>query len=182
MRRRVESDHPHKLFDLSFLRRETIRQVMLEADEAPELADAAFSTFFAARQQVTLFEDAEPALKLLSAKYPLISLSNGNADILQVGIAAWFSGTVSASQAGCAKPDPKIFHLAADVAGVKPENILHVGDDARLDAQAARAAGMQAVWLNRDKKSWDFDEPRPLTVTSLKELVQLLKGEEYGSL
>ncbi|MOA42056.1 hypothetical protein D3C78_1640780 [compost metagenome] len=51
--------------------------------------------------------------------------------------------------------------------------MLHVGDDARLDACAARDAGMHAVWLNRGGVDWPHEgaEP-PATVASLAQLCQ----------
>jgi FMN phosphatase YigB (HAD superfamily) len=39
-----------------------------------------------------LFDDALPALEFLASRYPLVSLSNGNADVNARGIGHFFQG------------------------------------------------------------------------------------------
>jgi putative hydrolase of the HAD superfamily len=84
----------------------------------------------------------------------LVSLSNGNADLARVGLTRYFQGGLSAFAFGVAKPDARIFHAAADLAGVAPHEVLHVGDDTALDVLGARKAGMQAAWFNRAQAPW----------------------------
>jgi len=83
--------------DMSALRRESIRAALRRSGEDPQLADAAFDVFFAERNRVTLYDDALPALKWLSERYPLVAISNGNADIERAGIGRWFRAAFSAS-------------------------------------------------------------------------------------
>lgn len=149
IRAEVQAEHVGLAHDLGALRREAIRQMLARAGDDPALADAAYAVFLAARQQVQLFGDALPALELLGRRWPLVALSNGNADVRQVGIGQFFHAAVSAAEVGVAKPDARIFQLGAEAAGVSPGQVLHVGDDALLDAQGALDAGMQAVWLRR---------------------------------
>ena len=49
-------------------------------------------------------------------------------------------------EAGCTKPDPRIFHLACTVLGAEPANVLMVGDDPRADSGAV-AAGLRVLLL-----------------------------------
>lgn len=49
---------------------------------------------------------------------------------------------VTSAEAGAAKPDPRLFRLALERLGVRPERALHVGDRDE-DEQGARAAGMR---------------------------------------
>jgi putative hydrolase of the HAD superfamily len=49
------------------------------------------------------------------------------------------------SDAGAAKPDPRIFQLALRRIGVSPGDALFVGDDPEEDLAGARAAGLTAV-------------------------------------
>jgi putative hydrolase of the HAD superfamily len=51
--------------------------------------------------------------------------------------------------AGVAKPNPDIFHQALRRMGAAPEEALHVGDSWDEDVLGARAAGLDAVWLQR---------------------------------
>lgn len=154
IRERVNADLADHAHDLTRLRREAIRRALLEAGEAPELAEPAFEVFFAERQKVDLYPDALPALHRLSRRFPVVSVSNGNADLERIGLAGHFVGAVSAREVGCKKPDPRIFHHAAALAGVPAEVVLHVGDDFALDVVGAIGAGMQAVWVNREGHPW----------------------------
>ena len=160
--------------DLSALRRESIRLALTQAGDAPCLAEPAFDVFFAERQRVDLFDDAHDTLAFLSARYPVVALSNGNADVHRIGIGHYFRASISASVFGVAKPDVRIFQAAADAAQVQPHEVLHVGDDATLDAQGALDAGMQAVWLNTPNHPWPHAVQPPATVGSLTALCQLL--------
>lgn len=167
---------PDLQHDLGALRRESIRLALTRAGDDAALAEPAFDLFFAERQRVELFDDAHAALVFLSGRYPVVAVSNGNADVHRVGIGHYFKASISAHEFGVAKPDPRIFHAAASTLGVAPHEVLHVGDDATLDALAAITAGMQAVWLNMAQKAWPHDTPPHATVASLTELCRLLDG------
>lgn len=163
---------PEIAHDLSAIRKESIRLALYRAGDDPLLADAAFEVFFAERNRIEYYEDALPAIQALAVRYPLISLSNGNAQLDRVGLAPYFKAAVSATGFGVAKPDVRIFHEAARVINVRPEEVLHVGDDAALDVLGAHQAGMQTVWLNRQGKLWPHEHIEPtLEIASLAELV-----------
>ena len=147
--------------DLSLLRLEAIRELLLRAGDPVHLAEAAFEVFFAERQRVDLFEDALPALAFWSQRYPLVALSNGNADVHRVGIGQHFHASVSAQSLGVAKPDLRIFVAGAAAAGVQLHEVLHIGDDAHADCVGGLAAGMQVAWLNREGHDWTHGETRP---------------------
>ena len=171
----MAASRPDLKSDLSSLRRESIRLALYRAGENPLLAEAAFDVFFAERQRVTLFDDARPALEFLSARFPLVSLSNGNADLERVGLASYFRAAISAREFGVGKPDPRIFHAAAGAVELTPEGVLHVGDDATLDALGALNAGMQAAWINRSDHLWPHEAQPHVTLTNLTELCALFK-------
>lgn len=149
LRKAVLRDHPERAHDFGFVRHELLRRALSEAGDDPALADEAFAVFLAARQQVTLFDDVRPVLAKWSARYRLVAVSNGNADIKRVGLADYFVGAISAHEIGCAKPDPRMFHEACRLAGVPAEHTLHIGDDPHLDVIAAREAGLHSAWLRR---------------------------------
>jgi putative hydrolase of the HAD superfamily len=134
------------------------------------LADAAFDVFFAARQKVDLYDGVHHALAQLAVRYPLASLSNGNADVFCTSAAPYFTAAVSAREIGVAKPDARIFHAAAAQLQLPVEAVLHVGDDASTDVLGALEAGMQTVWVNTQGHVWPHASPQPLTVSHLAEL------------
>jgi FMN hydrolase / 5-amino-6-(5-phospho-D-ribitylamino)uracil phosphatase len=173
IRDEVATRHPELRHDLSSVRRESIRVALYRAGENPLLAEPAFDIFFAERQRVTLFADARPALEFLSARVPLVSVSNGNADLERVGLSAYFRASISAREFGVGKPDSRIFHAAAGSVELTPHDLLHVGDDATLDVLGALNAGMQAVWLNRADHLWPHEARAGVTVSDLHELCRL---------
>jgi FMN phosphatase YigB (HAD superfamily) len=171
----MAANRPDLRNDLSAVRRESIRLALYRAGENPLMAEPAFEVFFAERQRVTLFDDAQASLEFLSSRFPLVAVSNGNADIGRVGLGAYFRATISAREFGVGKPDPRIFHAAAGAVEVRPEEILHVGDDATLDALGALNAGMQAAWINRADHLWPHEQQPHVTLASLTELCALFR-------
>jgi putative hydrolase of the HAD superfamily len=172
----MATNRPELKHDLSAVRRESIRLALYRAGENPLLADKAFDVFFAERQRVELFDDARPGLEYLASRYPVVSISNGNADVVRVGLGDYFSAAISAREFGVGKPDPRIFHAAAGAVDLMPEDVLHIGDDATLDALGAMNAGMQAAWMNRSDNLWPHEQQPHVTVATLTELCDLLKA------
>jgi len=160
--------------DLSALRRESIRGALRRAGEDPALAEPAFDVFFAERQRVTLYDDALPALKWLSERYPLVAVSNGNADVHRTGVGRWFRTAFNAREFGSGKPHAPIFRAAAASVGLLPKDMLHVGDDAALDVVGALDAGMQAAWLVREERPWEHGARPQLIVPNLHALCMAL--------
>jgi putative hydrolase of the HAD superfamily len=174
IRAQVEAQWADLRHDVSVLRRESIRTALMRAGDPTALTEAAFEVFFAARMEVDLYEDATPALAWLSQRFPIVALSNGNADVHRVGVGAHFVASLSARDVGVGKPDARIFHAAAQTLNLSPDQILHVGDDAALDVVGALNAGMQAAWVNRDQKPWEHVQRPHLTVATMQALCEHL--------
>ena len=175
VRNQMASLRPDIAHDLSAMRRESIRLLLTRAGDDPSLAEPAFEAFFAERQRVDLYDDALPALAELASCFPVVALSNGNADVHRVGLGAHFHAALSAQRFGVAKPDPRIFHAGANAAGVDSHQVLHVGDDAHLDGVGALNAGMQFAWVRRENQPWTHAPAQPhITVRDLQALSQLL--------
>ena len=149
LRAEVAAEHPHWSHDLSAIRLETIRRALRRHGDDPALAEIAFEVFFEARHAVSLYDDVRPGLARLAARYRLIAVSNGNAEVDRVGLGQHFSGSVSARLHGVAKPEPSIFLAACAAAGAAPHQVLHLGDDLDTDVDGALAAGLHAGWICR---------------------------------
>lgn len=173
IRDHVKAGKPELKHDLSAVRRESIRLALYRAGENPLLAEQAFEVFFAERQRVTLFDDVRPALDFLAARFPLVSVSNGNADVQRVGLGGLFRASISAREFGVGKPDPRIFHAAAGAVDLQVEQVLHVGDDTTLDMLGALNAGMQAAWVNRTEAMWPHELEPHVVLSTLTELCAL---------
>jgi len=70
-----------------------------------------------------------------------------------LGISKFFKHVFISSELGADKPDPEIFRRALKVINLKPEQVLHVGDDAERDWKAARSAGLCVFKLQRPRNS-----------------------------
>ena len=177
LRQQVLLARPEISHDLRTLRREVIHLGLQQCQEDTTLVDPAYEVFIAERMRVDLFEDARPALCWLAARYPLVAVSNGNADIHRIGLGEFFQAHLSAQSFGVGKPDRRIFHAAAQAAGVQAHEVLHVGDDAALDVLGSLEAGMQAAWVNRAGEDWPHAPERPhLTVCDMAGLCLALQG------
>ena len=66
-----------------------------------------------------------------------------------LGLAAFFDAVVCSGQAGAAKPDRAIFTRALATLGVEASEALHVGDNPEADYDGARAAGIEALLVDR---------------------------------
>jgi putative hydrolase of the HAD superfamily len=182
LRARIAEQFPEQRHDMTFLRRRALAEQFAAAGYAGSTAagahaaatpvEEALEIFFVERNRVEFYDDVRPALERLRSKYRLFAVSNGNADLNRCGIADLFDGHVTASAAGAAKPDARIFAHLLRIAGVEPIEVLHVGDDPLADVVGATQAGMQAVWLNRDARTWPAHFAPPLrTVSTLAEII-----------
>ncbi len=79
----------------------------------------------------------------------------------RLGILDFFEHLVISYQVGVEKPHPKIFQEAIRVAGVAPEEILHVGDSFEGDIEPARALGLLALWIRGENGQSPAAKPEP---------------------
>jgi putative hydrolase of the HAD superfamily len=179
LRDQVFEERPDWSHDLSRIRLESLRRALKLANEDEALADPAFELFFVERQRVDLFADVVPALQQLAARFPIVALTNGNADLEQVGLANCFRDAVTARQFGIGKPDARIFHEACARIKADPSRVLHIGDDLLLDVHGALNAGLLAAWVARPEVHPVMVEPPEGThvvVRNLHELTEWLGG------
>ncbi|MET7929982.1 HAD-IA family hydrolase [Streptomyces sp. NPDC005349] len=53
---------------------------------------------------------------------------------------------------GYTKPDPRAFQAAVDHFGVRPDRVIHVGDDWACDIVGAVESDIKAVWISRGRQ------------------------------
>lgn len=177
LREQVSAERPDLAHDFTAQRRLAQQRAFAACgiDHAP--LDTVWEVYFAARNTVEPWPDSLPALARLAARWPLASLTNGNADPARTGIKAHVAHHLAARDVGAAKPDPRIFHAAAARLGVAPGELLHAGDDPELDVLGARRAGLQAAWINRRGDTWPaaLGEPPALAFDTLGALADWLE-------
>ena len=154
LRARIAAERQDLAHDFTTQRHLTMRHAFAACGIEDAPVAALWEVYFSARNAVDLYEDSLPALRRIAARWPVASLTNGNADLERVGIAAHFAHQVSAREVGAPKPSAAIFLAAVARLGVAPHEVLHVGDDPVLDVAGAHAAGLRTAWINRRGEPW----------------------------
>jgi FMN hydrolase / 5-amino-6-(5-phospho-D-ribitylamino)uracil phosphatase len=180
LRDRITQENPHLAHDFSAQRRLSLHTALREHGYGDDHVESAYAEFYAARNEVECYADALPALARLAARFPLVSLTNGNADIERIGLAHLFRFSLSSRDCGVAKPAPEIFHAACARLGLPPHAVLHVGDDPELDVAGARAAGLRTAWINRGGAAWPRSDRPDLVTSDLAELADRLDAVDIG--
>ena len=121
------------------------------------------------------YDDVLPSLKSLSGTR-LAVLSNGDQaqqeeKLRRTGLDVHFEVVMTSSGLGAEKPSPVAFHLAYARLRVDPATVMYVGDCLDVDAQAATAAGLVGVWLDRQDRSGPASQP---TIATQEELPRLI--------
>jgi putative hydrolase of the HAD superfamily len=144
---------------------------------AEELAQR-FETERRARREP--FADVAGALDALGDRFALAVVTNG-ASCLQrekleaSGLAERFECVVVSSEIGVGKPDPAIFAYALRMLDTTAEEAVMVGDSLPKDVDGALAAGLRAVWVNRDARPRPQGRPDLVEIDSLASLAEVLQ-------
>jgi putative hydrolase of the HAD superfamily len=128
----------------------------------------------------TCVEEARPVLEALSEQFPMVLVSNfyGNVDsvLRDFDLRRYFNGVIESAVVGVRKPDARIFMLGVVALGLKPEEVLVVGDSLRKDILPAESIGCMSAWIKG--RGWTADEDaatHPTQISGLTELLELKK-------
>jgi len=96
-------------------------------------------------------------LEKLEPRFQLAVISNFDGRLRLIlehlGISKFFEHVFVSSEIGADKPDPEIFARSLKFIDLKPNQVLHVGDDVNRDWKAAAAAGLLIFKLDRQTNS-----------------------------
>lgn len=99
---------------------------------------------------------SKEVLSKLAEKYPLVLVSNFYGNIKSVlkdfGLLDYFKAVIESAEVGVRKPDPKIFELGIKALGLKPEEVLVIGDSVKNDIDPAKSLGCQTLRITG--KEW----------------------------
>lgn len=119
-------------------------------------------------------EDARPVLEALSAKFPMMLVSNfyGNVDsvLRSYNLRKYFQGVIESAVVGVRKPNPAIFMLGVVALGLNPEEVVVVGDSLRKDILPARSIGCHTVWIKG--RGWTADEDAQTDPSEVKNIAE----------
>ena len=123
------------------------------------------------------FPEVPAALDRLRARYRLAVLSNGDPDMLEEakrhhGIP--FDAVISVAEANAFKPHVATYTRAAEILGVRMEEVLFVANH-DFDCVGAKAAGMHAAFVDRRRRpfpAWPYQPD--LILPSMTELADAM--------
>ena len=123
------------------------------------------------------FPEIPAALDRLRARYRLVVLSNGDPDMLEAAkqhhrIA--FERTISVAAANSFKPHVATYTKAAEIVGVRMDEVLFIANHA-FDCIGAKAAGMRTAFIDRRQRPFGATPYQPdLLVPSMTALADAI--------
>jgi putative hydrolase of the HAD superfamily len=145
--------------------------------------DQAFESYLEAYRSCWVgFDDIDDAVDAVLARGLVTGVLTNGTRVLQegklahLGLLRRIGPVVCAAELGVAKPHPDAFLAACAAVGVPPDQVLYVGDEHAVDVVGARAAGLQAVLIDRGQYDRGEAEPveEPARIFSLTDLTELL--------
>ena len=128
-------------------------------------------------ENYVLYDDVLPTLKKLKKQGLIVGLITSltkdmNLICGNLGLAPYIDFVVTAKEVGSNKPEPPIFRLALERAGVNASEAVYVGDQYETDVVGARGVGIAPILIDRyDLMPEVSDCPR---IHSLTEVAQYL--------
>jgi 2-haloacid dehalogenase len=123
------------------------------------------------------FPEVPAALDRLRERYRLVVLSNGDPDMLEGakqyhGVA--FERVISVATANSFKPHVATYTKAAEISGVRMDEVLFIANHA-FDCIGAKAAGMRTAFIDRRRRPFGATPHQPdLLVPSMAALADML--------
>jgi putative hydrolase of the HAD superfamily len=151
---------------------------MIETLELPAgdgLADALYDAF-TDRSNYALFADVCPAIDALDPIVEVLGIVSNfevwlEELLVDLGVRDRFPVRVISGVEGIEKPNPRIYELALERAGVEPAEAVYVGDNPEFDVDPPAALGMFPVLVDRRGRHEDFVGER---ITDLRDLPEVL--------
>lgn len=149
------------------------------ADHASELArDYALTAHDDYRRDPTIVAELQ---SLVDLGLRVGVVTNGGVGqqvkIEKLGIEPLLSCAVVSGLVGFRKPDPRIFHLAVELAGgAGPSPTWMVGDNPRYDVAGAQSAGLRGMWISHGR-TWETALAPPDAIAAdITSAMALLRG------
>ena len=133
-------------------------------------------------QYEKLYTDSEDCLKGLSRNYEIGIIANqplGTSERLEnLGVRKYIDLVIASAEEGVSKPDRRIFEIALERSGCKPENAVMIGDRIDNDIVPAKQLGMKTIWIKQGFGSlWtvmDESEKADIEVNNLSDILNYL--------
>jgi putative hydrolase of the HAD superfamily len=129
------------------------------------------------REAWTGFDDVDDGLTALGhLGFDFAILTNGTEQqqrdkLAHLGLLDRVGQIFTAEGLGVAKPNTRAFHAVCEALDLPADEVLYVGDDYPTDVVASRAAGLQAIHLDRNTRGSTPTDDRVATITELSAVV-----------
>ena len=134
-------------------------ELNLAAEDIKMMANSVANAW---QKHIPLDPEAHSVLQTLHRSKKLALVSNFDhpphvhSVLSELNLTPYFDSVVISAEVGIKKPDPRIFDTALEQTGIKPEEVIYVGDT-EDDTKAARAAGIVPIRIQRDNEGNAFD-------------------------
>ncbi len=139
-------------------------------------AETDTASMLAAAFERKSFDDAAEVIAELRKKYAVFIGSNTDNDLLD---AVMEKNIISVDKVytsenlRCYKPNPAFFNQILDENGLKPENVIFIGDSVSDDILGPKVLGIKTVLIDRDYTGTYVGQDH--TVSDLRELLNILQ-------
>ncbi|RIW38339.1 HAD family hydrolase [Bacillus salacetis] len=120
-------------------------------------------------------------IRTLKEKVKVAIITNGStarqkAKVKNTKLDDIFEVIIISEEAGCRKPDERIFKLALDRLNVQPEDTLLVGDDLQKDISGCQNVNIKGVWFNPYRIENNTEIQPFAEIQSLSELFSIIEA------
>lgn len=143
---------------------------LLEHFDSPENAEELLERMEEHWCTTPIYDDARTFLE--QVKLPVYFVTNSDDKYVYESLRMHDlhpKGVITSEQAKYSKPRKEIFLYALEKTGLKPEEVIHIGDSLQSDVICPGLAGIKSIWLNREA------EPVPEGVVSAEGFAEVLK-------
>ena len=133
-------------------------------------ADELSSMMFEHWVKPPIFEESKEFFE--SSPIPIYIVSNIDTDDIKKAVEYHDlkpAGIFTSEAARSYKPRKELFELALKGSGLKPDEVIHIGDSISSDVKGASSVGIRTLWLNR------FGKETPEGVESIKDLLEAVE-------
>ncbi|HXX13081.1 MAG TPA: haloacid dehalogenase type II [Burkholderiales bacterium] len=128
-------------------------------------------------ERLEAFPDVPEAIARLSTRYKTVVLSNGDPDMLEAAKTIHnipFDAVISVAEANAFKPHVATYRKAAEIMGVRTDEVLFVANHA-FDCIGAKSAGMYTTFINRRARPFGMTPHQPdIVVPDMQSLAAML--------
>lgn len=128
-------------------------------------------------ERLRCFPEVPEALARLQGRYRLVVLSNGDPDMLEAAKAYHgipFDRVISVAEANSFKPHVATYTRAAELLGLRLDEILFVANHA-FDCIGAKSAGMRTAFIDRRERPFGITPHQPdIRVRTMKDLADVM--------